>query len=231
MKHSFTLPVLAVGILAATLFVGAQSARAQESANYTVTFKGAWTAKTHPFEFPEAGLLTGPHFSGLIGATHNGGYHIFEEGKMPTPGLERLSEEGKHSPLDKEINEAIKSGKAGMLFETGAIRDLEKGMETTEVTVTGKFPMVSAVAMIAPSPDWFAGVENVNLMENGKWVETKTVDLYAWDSGGDDGTTYKADDKDTNPKKPTMMAMTPHFKIDGKARLVGTLTFTMVKGM
>jgi hypothetical protein len=170
----------------------------------------------------------GPHFSGLIGASHGDGYAIFKEGMPPTPGLERLSEEGKHSPLDNEIRAAIKAGKAGALFETGPIRDAAK-TETTKVRVTDKFPMVSAVAMIAPSPDWFAGVANVNLKEGGKWVGTKTVQLDPWDSGGDDGTTYKAPDKDTNPKKKTMKATTRHFVMNETKPPVGTLTFTLVK--
>ncbi|MCI0708207.1 MAG: spondin domain-containing protein, partial [Ignavibacteriae bacterium] len=186
--------------------------------------------KTHPFEYPESGLLSGPHFSGLIGATHADGYTLFAEGTKPTMGLERLSEEGKHNPLDEEIKAAIKAGKVGELFETGPIKDAtEMKAEMVEFTVTDKYPMVSAVAMIAPSPDWFAGVANVNLMENGKWVQTKTIELYAFDSGGDDGRTYKASDVDTNPKKQTMKAMNQHFVVDGKARPVATLTFTLKK--
>lgn len=196
-----------------------------ETAQYSVTFTRLWTDKTFPFEYPEAGVLTGPHFSGLIGATHAGDYSIFKEGTMPTPGLEKLSEEGKHSPLDQEIKDAIAAGKAGALFETGPIRDASK-TETVTFTVSSKFPMVSAVAMIAPSPDWFAGVADVNLMEGGQWVSSKTVDLAAYDSGGDDGTTYKAPDKDNNPKKPTTTASAPHFVVNGSRPPVGKLTFT-----
>ncbi len=170
-------------------------------------------------------MLTGPHFSGLIGATHGDGYAIFKEGTLPTPGLEKLSEEGKHSPLDQEIRDAITAGKAGALFETGPIRDASK-TEMVTFTVSGQFPMVSAVAMIAPSPDWFAGAANVNLMEGGQWVSSKSVDLAAYDSGGDDGTTYKAPDKDNDPKKPTTMASTPHFVINGSRPPVGRLVFT-----
>jgi hypothetical protein len=198
---------------------------AQEGAEYMVTVTGTWTAATHPLEYPEAGVVTGPHFSGLIGASHADGYAIFKEGTPPTPGLERLSEEGKHSPLDEEIKAAIAGGKAGMLFESDPIRDFAKPA-TTKVRVTDRFPKVSAVAMIAPSPDWFAGAMDVDLKENGAWVGQKSVTLYAWDSGGDDGTTYKAKDADTNPKKPTSKAATAHFVKDGVAVPVGTLVFS-----
>lgn len=196
-----------------------------ETAQYSVTFTRLWTDQTHPFEYPEAGVLTGPHFSGLIGATHGNDYAIFKEGTAPTPGLEKLSEEGKHSPLDQEIKDAIAAGKAGALFETGPIRDASK-TESVTITVSSQFPMASAVAMIAPSPDWFAGVADVNLMEGGQWVTTKTVDLAAYDSGGDDGTTYKAADKDNNPKKPTTTASAPHFVVNGNRPPVGRLVFT-----
>jgi spondin N len=196
-----------------------------ETAQYSVTFTRLWTDKTHPFEYPGAGVLTGPHFSGLIGATHGDDYAIFKEGTLPTPGLEKLSEEGKHTPLDQEIKDAITAGKAGALFETGPIRDASK-TETATFMVSSKFPTVSAVAMIAPSPDWFAGAADVNLMEGGQWVSTKSVDLSAYDSGGDDGTTYKASDKDNNPKKPTTMAGTPHFVVNGNTPPVGRLVFT-----
>lgn len=214
----------AAALLGAALLTPAP-ARAADGAEYVVTFTRTWTAATHPYEYPAAGLLTGPHFSGLIGAAHNGDYMLYAEGEPPTAGLERLSEEGKHSPLDAEIRSAVGAGKACALFETGPIRDVAR-TETTTVRVSDACPMVSAVAMIAPSPDWFAGAANVDLKAGGRWAETMTVELYPWDSGGDDGTTYTAADRDTQPKKPAMRAGTPHFAINGHTAPVGTLTFT-----
>ena len=192
---------------------------------YTLVLKSSWTKDNHPVEYPEAHAISGPHFSGLIGASHNASYTLFAEGATPTPGLERLSEEGKHTPLDAEIRAAIAAGSASTLFSTGGLRDFTDSLVTT-VRVDPQHPFVSLVAMIAPSPDWFAGVSNVNLMENGQWAASRTLELRAYDSGGDDGTTYKAADKDTNPKKPTMPAMTPHFVVNGKAVPVATVTLT-----
>lgn len=228
MKNRTARLLVAGGVLAVGLLFTAAQAHAQDGATYSIKFTRAWTEKTHPFEYPPAGLVSGPHFSGLIGASHADAYTIFKEGTPPTPGLERLSEEGKHTPLDNEIRAAIQAGKAGALFETGPIRDASK-TEMTTVHVTDKFPMVSAVCMIAPSPDWFAGAANVNLKEGGKWVQAKTVKLFPMDSGGDDGTTYKAPDKDNNPKKNTTKAMTRHFVMNGKTPPVGTLVFTLQK--
>jgi len=187
---------------------------------YRVVFKSTWTARSHPFEYP-----SGAHFSGLIGASHNANYSIFAVGRRPTPGLERLSEEGKHSPLSDEINVAIEAGNAGAMFETGALKNFRDSLVAT-VQVDPKHPMVSVVAMIAPSPDWFTGASSVNLAENGGWVKTRTLTLPAYDSGGDDGRTYKAADRNTNPKKPTTRAATRHFVVNGKVKPVATIRFT-----
>lgn len=190
------------------------------SAEYTIVVKSRWTKAEHPFEWPAAA-----HFSGIIGAAHTPGYSIFNIGTPPTPGLENLSEEGKHTPLDNEIRAAIAASTAGSLFESGPLRNFADSIMTT-AKVNDSFPLISLVMMVAPSPDWFTGVKDVDLRENGAWAQSKTLDLVAYDSGGDDGTTYLAPNKDTNPKKPTSQAMTPHFVIDGKVVPVGSVTFT-----
>ena len=141
-----------------------------------------------------------------------------------TAGLERLSEEGKHSPLDTEIRTAIDQGNALMLFESGGLKNWKDSMVAT-VRVDPAHPLVSVVNMIAPSPDWFTGASGVTLAENGAWISRRTVTLYAYDSGGDDGTTYNARDKDTNPKKPTTRAANRHFVINGRVKPVATVTF------
>jgi hypothetical protein len=184
-----------------------------------VIIKSTWTKTSFPLEYP-----SGAHFSGMIGASHNAKYSIFVIGRRPTGGLERLSEEGKHSPLDTEIRTAIDQGNALMMFESGGLKNWKDSMVST-VRVDPAHPLVSVVNMIAPSPDWFTGASGITLAENGGWITRRTVTLYAYDSGGDDGTTYKAPDKDTNPKKPTTRAANRHFVVNGRVKPVATLTF------
>jgi hypothetical protein len=194
-------------------------------AKYRIELTPLWTKDNFPFEYPDTSLIHKPHFSGLIGTAHNANFHLFTEGQLPSPGLERLSEEGKHAPLDAEINSAIAAGNALALTESDPLKDFSQTAKA-EVNVDDAHPMVSLAAMIAPSPDWFAAVSDVNLIENGSWVSSKTVDVMAWDSGGDDGTTYLADDKDNNPKKPTSLNNSQHFMKDGKPMPVARITLT-----
>jgi len=197
-------------------------------ARYLITFSSRWTEKDHPLEYPGpkyAGLSVA-HFSPFIGAAHAPGYALFAEGSTPSPGLEALSEMGKHQPLDAEINAALGAGTVLALVESAEpLKDHGKTI-SAEVAVDAAHPQVSLVAMIAPSPDWFAGVKDVSLLENGQWLAEKTVDLMPYDSGGDDGDTYRADDKDTDPKKPiALQGANPHFVVDGKLLPVASVTF------
>ena len=191
-----------------------------DGAEYTLVLRSNWTAANHPVEYP-AGAA---HFSGIIGTAHDASFALFQDGAMPTPGLEALSEMGKHTPLDMEIRVADSAGHSANLFTTGPLKNFSDSIVAT-LRVDAKHPTVSLVAMIAPSPDWFAGA-SANLMENGTWAASKTIQLYAWDSGGDDGQTYKAADRDNNPKKATRQAMSRHFVMNGAPVPVSTVVLT-----
>lgn len=192
---------------------------------YDLELIPTWTAMSHPLDYPPDGLLTGPHFSGLIGVTHRSGFQLFTDGGLPSRGLERLSEEGKHAPLDEELKAAIARGEAGVLVETDPVKDLRTSARA-RLTVDAAHPRFSGVAMIAPSPDWFLAAVDVSLLEGDRWMERREVTLFAWDSGGDDGTTYLAADEDTSPKRPTRLNDAPHFVRGGKRVPVATLVLT-----
>jgi hypothetical protein len=70
-----------------------------------------------------------------------------------------------------------------------------------EVEVTADHPLVSVVSMIAPSPDWMAGVSGANTYDEaaGEFRQSLTVDLYAIDAGTDSGATYTAANNATAP--------------------------------
>ena len=55
--------------------------------------------------------------------------------------------------------------------------------------------------MIAPSPDWFVGVEDVNLINsNNEWIEETEIFLESYDAGTDSGTTFTSPDMNTVPQ-------------------------------
>jgi hypothetical protein len=201
-----------------SLCAGVTGARA-EGVRYRVTVEGTWTATSHPHEYP-----SDAHFSWLTGATHDEGYRLFEAGAIATPGLEALAEQGELSPYDAEIQAAIAEGSAAALFQARPV-DRMPGSTTFEIALDERHPLVSLVAMIAPSPDWFTGVAAVRLLKDGDWIAEETLILEAWDAGTDSGATFKAPDADSTPREAVRLLDSEHFTQDGKIVPVGTVTF------
>ena len=48
--------------------------------------------------------------------------------------------------------------------------------------------------MLAPSPDWFTGINAVDMCEDGYWVATKTISAVPYDAGVDSGASFRSDD-------------------------------------
>ncbi len=80
-------------------------------ARYRVTFRATWSQATHPDRFP-----SNPHFSPLVGATHNASVRFWEAGSIASEGIEPMAELGATSPLDGIIRDAIGSGQAQSLL-------------------------------------------------------------------------------------------------------------------
>ncbi len=186
---------------------------------YRVTFDATWSAATHPAAFPP-----GPHFSDLIGGTHSERAVFWEPGRTASPGIEAMAEVGATSPLDNEIRAAIAAGTAERLIRGGGISP-SPGAVSAEFVISPDHPLVTLVAMIAPSPDWFVGVHGLSLIEDGDWVAEKTVTLPAYDAGTDSGTTYRARNADTVPREHIHRIDRPPVVSGGMDTPLGTLTF------
>ena len=62
--------------------------------------------------------------------------------------------------------------------------------------------------MIAPSPDWFMGLSNVNLFENNKWLDTLSLNIRVYDAGTEEGDVFGYNNPSTVPQQ-TIMLLTP----------------------
>ena len=194
----------------------------EELTNYEVIFDATWSEETHPSGFPPS-----PHFSGLIGATHNHETILWEPGGISSPGMESMAETGSKSPLTTEIEEAINFGAAQFLLSGGGI-SLSPGSVTLEFEISEEYPMVSVVSMIAPSPDWFVGVDSLVLCDELGWAEEVVVDLLPWDAGTDSGLFYTSLNSDTNPQEPIALLSGAIFEQNGELIPFGTFTFRRV---
>lgn len=192
---------------------------AEPTARYRVTFEATWSAATHPVDFPRS-----PHFSSLIGGTHSERVVFWEPAGLASPGIEAMAELGATSPLDAEIQAAIAAGTAAGLVQGPGI-PLSPNSVSVELSAGRDHPLVTLVSMIAPSPDWFVGVHGLSLVEDGEWVEEKSVTLDPWDAGTDSGSTYRSPDENTVPRAPIRRIEGHPLASDGVVAPLGTFTF------
>jgi hypothetical protein len=80
--------------------------------------------------------------------------------------------------------------------------------------------------MIAPSPDWFVGVDSLSLIEEGQWAASKVVTLYGFDAGTDNGATYTSPDQVTTPRGVIRRFTGFPALVNGVIVPFGTFTFT-----
>ena len=192
------------------------------TAHYRVTFDATWSAATHPIDFPP-----NPHFSGLIGGTHNDGAVFWQEGALASAGIESMAETGSKTLLTAEVQTQITAGNAGEVISGGGINP-SPGSASTIFTATQNFNLATVVSMIAPSPDWFVGVSGIALFENNQWVDMVAVELRPYDAGTDSGTTYTSPNNDTNPPDPIAEITGYPFENGGTVAPLGTFTFERI---
>jgi hypothetical protein len=201
----------------------APSPNAPDSARYRLTFESTWTATTHPVDFPSAA-----HFSALVGGTHDSTATFWREGGLATSGIRDMAERGRTSPLDDEIDAAVRAGRAGAVFTGGQI-PTTPGTVSLEFEIRQRYPLVTFVSMVAPSPDWFVGVSGLPLFENGSWADERRVELVPWDAGTDSGSTFTSADLETQPRAPIARIGTSPLAPNAAVRSLGSFVFTRLQ--
>ncbi|PCJ53088.1 MAG: hypothetical protein COA70_10550 [Planctomycetota bacterium] len=196
----------------------AQTCNHSLNATYEVTFDASWSFQNHPTDFPG-----NPHFSPLIGGTHLSNFSLWEMGSLASPGMESMAELGATSLLTQEINSAIANNDMEFLLSGGGINS--PGSISFTFDLTSDYPAVTLVTMIAPSPDWFIGVDGLELFQNDRWMDQIVVNLNAYDAGTDDGIQYTSGNANSNPAQP--IAQIAGYPFAGVP--LGTFTFTKVE--
>jgi len=166
-------------------------------AMYRATFNATWSSVTHPTNFPGD-----PHFSPLHGAVHGAQTVLWSRGDIATDGIELMAETGDTTLLDSEAQFAVDEGRALSVVYGGSI-SLSPGSVSVEFLVNRTHPQITLVSMLAPSPDWFVGVDGAMLLgDDGTFIDAITIDLRLYDAGTDNGQEYTSADEDTQPRSP-----------------------------
>ncbi len=159
---------------------------------YTVRMSVSWSKLLFPDWYP-----AGAHLSPMVVWSHRLEDAVFKPGEIASDGMERMAEVGATAELKKEIEYL---GNAGYLLHYATGRRIDApGEDSVNVILSANTPLVSAVSMVAPSPDWFVAARNVRLFQNGQWIDRLSVPATLYDAGTDSGDTFTARNDDTNP--------------------------------
>ena len=138
---------------------------------------------------------------------------------------------GATNTIKTEINNEIKSKNAYKIY-TG--RDALQGGESSDsisnIEVNSEYPLVSFISMIAPSPDWFIGVHDIDLCNTttGEWVDSVVRNLFPYDAGTDSGEEFSSPDLISDPQQEIHLLtnnIPGSFKSDQPIKRFGTFTF------
>ncbi len=190
------VPVLLLGVSS----LAPAGAQPEPTALYRVTFEATWSAATHA-------APGNPHFSPLIGGAHHDGVDFWSPGALASEAIKEVAQAGRPGLLRTEVQAAIMMGSAGEVIEGRNIPS--PGMEQVDFTVTTTHPLATVVTMVAPSPDWFVGVDALPLRVNGQWIDGRVVDLFTWDAGTDSGTDFTSPNRPTRPPVPIALLGAP----------------------
>ncbi|KAK7873957.1 hypothetical protein R5R35_012966 [Gryllus longicercus] len=170
-----------------------------DEAKYQLVFEGLWSNVTHPKDFPFSLWLT--HFSDVIGASHERNFSFWGEGQIASDGVRMVAEWGSVRGLEQELRASARHLRT--LIKAGGLWYPNVNANTsTNFRVDQRRPLLSIVSMLGPTPDWIVGVSGLNLCTRDcSWVERKTVDLFPYDAGTDNGITYMSPNSPTIPRE------------------------------
>ncbi|XP_076149161.1 spondin-2b isoform X2 [Alosa pseudoharengus] len=184
---------------------------ATSTAKYSLKFTGKWSQTSFPKHYP---LYRPPaQFSPVFGVTHSSDYHIWQSDDYASNGVREFTEKGEAWTLINEVEAAgEKIQSVYGLFSAPAVLD-GTGQTISEFEVFARHSFLSFIVRIVPSPDWFVGMDSLNLCDGEHWKENISMDLYPYDAGTDSGFTFSSPNFETIPQDKVTQHLPPLAKV------------------
>jgi hypothetical protein len=168
----------------------------KSSVYYEVSFESSWSSYRHPFDYPPLDATFGRHTI----VSHSDGYKMWQPNKMASQGMQSMAIDGRTSKLMEEIDDGGSS--VGGVLNEAPVRSFIGYLQ-----VDRNHKKISTACHIAPSPDWFTGVVEVEPHAKGYWLTEFSIGVAPYDAGVVDGKTYTDRGDITTPQRP-ISAMT-----------------------
>jgi len=213
---------MSIRIAALSLAICAPMVAQNRQATYRFTFQSTWSAQTHPTSFP-----ANPQFSPFVGGLHSPGVSFWGVGQLAPYGLEQLATTGNTFPFFQMVGQTIIFGTPSVGLSYGNALSSSPGTVSYEFTTTRA--MLTMVARLEPSPDWFVGVNDV-ILAGPSWSDTQVLPAIVYDAGVDDGTSYGSPSAPSNPPQPVQVVTTAGGPFASGPTQIGTFTIELLHG-
>nr|CAD7404239.1 unnamed protein product [Timema poppensis] len=122
------------------------------------------------------------------GRSHAPSYQLFRVGQTASEGLRLFAETGRSHLLELENGIGVLDQFSGSPVPSGL------GTSSTRFFVDSAHSRLSAVVHLVPSPDWFVGLDSVELCSRGYWLDSTSIQVGPMDAGSDNGLTFTSPD-------------------------------------
>ncbi|XP_046977878.1 spondin-1-like [Vanessa cardui] len=167
-----------------------------DMAVYKVTIKFLWSEETFPKDYP----LYRPkaQWSSVFGQSHNRSYNLYHIDEVARKSVRNFAQFGK---LDELVQEGDEDQRVYDQFSAPSVGD-GTGETGNMVFVDGDHSLISVISRMIPSPDWFVGVDSLDLCIDSSWIDEITLDLEPLDAGAASGLTFTSPRWETTPPDP-----------------------------
>eukprot|EP00092_Neocalanus_flemingeri_P025712 GFUD01027876.1.p1 GENE.GFUD01027876.1~~GFUD01027876.1.p1 ORF type:complete len:470 (+),score=125.50 GFUD01027876.1:94-1503(+) len=162
---------------------------------YRLSLRTEWNEKTFPKQFPQ--WRPSAQWSKTIGYSHSStpAAPLFSIGSAVSEGVRLFAETGATDTLDLEAaNKTFLDAIISPPIKQGV------GETTTTIFVDTNHTKVSVMTKLVPSPDWFVGLDSLDLCSQGVFIESVTTEAFPLDAGTDNGFTFTSPNWATQPR-------------------------------
>jgi len=169
---------------------------------YRLSLRTEWDEKIFPKQFPQ--WRPAAQWSKTIGYSHSpDSAPLYSVGSVVSEGVREFAETGVTDTLEKEVaKDPAKRDATGDILDMILAPPIEQGVgnSSTNIFVDTNHTKVSVMTKIVPSPDWFIGLDSVDLCREGDFTREIIIQASPLDAGTDNGFTFTSPNWATEPR-------------------------------
>lgn len=156
------------------------SAACTGTATYRLNINYIWSAPGFP------NTPSSAHFSPLVVHSHESRYSAYSRFGYASTGVKDVAEFGGTTQLESELSIA-QNAQQVLEFKVDPSAPGGDGSVAIDINVSCRHRHISAITMVAPSPDWFLAIFRLNVVKKDMFIQSKSGTLKVYDAGTDSG--------------------------------------------